>query len=66
MIALFSVGYLSEDKTLLKLELRQDERLSEREIGLIEMLKSVKKSCGQVCDTTLKGKYQETDNLPIR
>ncbi len=32
-----------------------NERLSEPEERLIEMLKSVKKSCGQVCDTTLKG-----------
>jgi hypothetical protein len=43
------------DKSKLELDLTGNERLSEPEVRLIEMLKSVKKSCGQVCDTTLKG-----------
>ena len=48
-------GLMHSDKTVLILDLRGSDSLSEKEIRLIEMLMTVKKSCGQVCDTTLKG-----------
>ncbi len=45
---------------LLRLDMRGNEDLSEKEIRLIEMLTSVKRSCGDVCETNQKGKYSES------
>ena len=44
------------EEELLKLDLRQEDQLSDKEINWIKMLRSIRKSCGEVCDTTIKGK----------